>query len=66
MQKKESLLEEKKMHQEYLELYKQSQEENFKKANAVFKQHSKEINHARKSAVTTIANMVTLHALQDC
>jgi len=40
-----------------------SQEEKMKKESLIYKQHAKEIYQARKSAVTTMANMITMHAL---
>ena len=50
----------------YLDLYQQSAKETETNQKNQAKQHAKELTQARKSAVTTVANMITLHTLLDC
>jgi len=50
----------------YLDLFVISQAENAAADNKQKKQHTKELANAKKSTVTAIANMITMHTMQQC
>ena len=50
----------------YLDLYTTSQAESTAAENKMKKQHAKELNNSKKSTVTTMANMITMHTMIEC